>query len=136
MASKKKVSTSTDNSMKVILIVSLALAFVAGYLVSRARYKPQILELNKMVIEKDTTISDLKANANKVMREDDVMWIVEDGLVRELKEEVTLSNGYVVKPDGKVMKGDGSEMMLQNGESMGMDGEMIKNDDSMMESEF
>lgn len=136
MASKKKISTSTDNSMKVVLIVALALAFIAGYLVSRARYKPQILELNKMVLDKDTTISNLKANANKFMREDDVMWIVEDGLVRELEEEVTLSNGYVVTPEGKVMKGDGSEMMLQNGESMGMDGELIVNEGSVMESEF
>jgi hypothetical protein len=118
-------ATNSDMSMKVILVVALALAFIGGYLVARARYKPQILELNKMVLEKDTSLSKIKANANKVMMKDDAMWVVEEGIVSQMEEEVTLSNGATVGVDGKVTNADGTEMMLKNGESISMDGEMI-----------
>lgn len=124
MASKKKVAVN-DNSMKVILVVALALAFIGGYLVSRARYKPQILELNKMIMEKDGTINTMRANANRVMRRDDEMWIVKDGMVSRMEEEVMMSNGDKAMPDGMIVKSDGSEVKLQNGQSMGMDGKML-----------
>lgn len=130
MPKKKSVSTNNDMSMKVILVVALALAFVGGYLVSRARYKPQILELNKMVIEKDQALNKMKANSNKVMMKDGKMYVVKDGMVSELTDEVTMTNGDKVMSDGKVMKADGSESMMQNGESMDMDGKMMMNEDN------
>lgn len=129
MASKKKVAVN-DNSMKVILVVALALAFIGGYLVSRARYKPQILELNKMIMEKDGTINTMRANANRVMRRDDEMWIVKDGMVSRMEEEVVMSNGDKAMPDGMIVKSDGSEVRLQNGQSMGMDGQMMMEEET------
>lgn len=127
---KKKITDNNDMSMKVILVVALALAFVGGYLVARARYKPQILELNKMVMDRDQSLNMMKANANRVMRKDDKVYIVKDGIVSEVTEDVTLNNGDKVMMDGKVVKKDGSESMMQNGDSMDMDGKMMTNDNS------
>lgn len=136
MASKKKVSTNNDMSMKVVLVVALALAFIGGYLVSRARYKPQILELNKMVMDKDQTMNRMKANANKVMMKDGTIWVVKDGILSPLEEEIEMTNGDKVMPDGKLIKADGSESMMQNGESMDMDGNMIMKEESSEELGF
>lgn len=140
MASKKA-SSNKDSSMKVILVVALALAFIAGYLVSRARYKPQILDLNKMVMERDESIKMMKASVNRIMKHDDTLWMIEDGILREVEEEVTLSDGSVVGLDGTVTRKDGSQVMLQNGDSIGMEGTMLEgedlmNTDSMMKTGF
>ncbi len=136
MANKKKTATNNDMSMKVVLVVALALAFIGGYLVSRARYKPQILELNKMVLDKDQALNKMKANSNKVMMKDGTMWVVKDGILGPLEEEMEMTNGTKVMPDGKVLKADGSESMMQNGESMDMGGNMMMVDESSEETGF
>ena len=117
--------TNTDNRGKIIIIVGLLLAFVAGFVVARTKYKPQILELNKMITEKDQALSRLKADSNKVMMKDDTVWVVENGIVREMDESVVFTNGDKVMPDGKVMKKDGTESMMMNGDAIDMDGNEI-----------
>ncbi len=117
--------TNTDNRGKIIIIVGLLLAFVTGFVVARTKYKPQILELNKMITEKDQALSRLKADSNKVMMKDDTVWVVENGIVREMDESVVFTNGDKVMPDGKVMKKDGTESMMMNGDAIDMDGNEI-----------
>ena len=54
-----KATLSRDNRKLIILIV-LFIAFAAGFLVARARYKPQIRETFNMVQEREQKINELK----------------------------------------------------------------------------
>lgn len=116
----------TENHARLIIIVGLLLAFVAGFVVARAKYKPQILELNTMVIEKDQAITRMKADANKVMMKDDAMWVVENGIVKEMNEAVEFTNGDRVMSSGKVIKKDGTESVMMNGDAIDMDGNELE----------
>jgi len=54
-----KARLSRDNR-KLIILVVLFIAFAAGFLVARTRYKPQIRETFNMVQEREDTIRDLR----------------------------------------------------------------------------
>ncbi len=135
MANKKSVAANNDMTMKVVLVVALVIAFVGGYLVARAKYKPQILELTKMVMDKDQTIEKLKADANRVVVKDGVVWVIQNGLMSQLENEMTLNSGDKVNSEGKVIRKDGTEVMLQEGDSADMEGNIVKSADEEMESE-
>lgn len=128
MASKKNVKTDSDMTMKIFVVVALVIAFVGGYLIARAKYKPQLQELSKMVLDKDAALQQMKSNTNKVMMKDDKMWIVENGEVKEMDSDVMMPSGDKVMMDGKVQKADGTDMMMKNGESIDMDGKMMSSD--------
>ncbi len=48
------------NNRKLIIVIVLFIAFAAGFLVARTRYKPQIRETFNMVQEREQTISELQ----------------------------------------------------------------------------
>ncbi len=81
MASKKNSAKNNDMNMKIVLFIAFVLAFIGGYFVARAKYKPQIIELTKMVADKDDSMKQMKANANKVEMKDGKMWVVENGII-------------------------------------------------------
>ena len=54
-----KATLSRDNR-KLVIIVVLFIAFAAGFLVARARYKPQLRETFNMVQERELKISELR----------------------------------------------------------------------------
>lgn len=121
-------ATKQDSGMKtkIIILVALLVAFAGGYLVARAKYKPQILTLSNMVDSKSVEMERIKDNANKVVMNDMKMWVVKDGIVTEMTEVVTLSNGYKVGPDGMVTITDGTTMQLEENEALDMDGNPIE----------
>ena len=127
MAAKKNSSPSKNNymTMKVMLVVALVIAFVAGYFVARARYKPQLVELSKMIIDKDQAMEKIKSNANKVMMQDNKMWIVENGMAKMMDNDTMMTNGDKVFQDGTVIKTDGTKTVLKNGEAIDMNGRMM-----------
>lgn len=127
MASKKNTASNSDMTMKVVIVIALAVAFVVGYFVARTKYKPQIKELTKMVADKDSSMQKMKADANKVFMKDDIIWIVEDGLISEMVSDKMLSNGDKATLEGKIIKSDKSEVMMSNGDEVGIDGVMRKN---------
>lgn len=129
MASKKSIKNidNSDATMKVIIVVALILAFVGGYMVARAKYKPQLLELSKMVSDKDQAMQKMKTEANKVMMKDGAMWVVENGLVKTMDADIMLKNGDKVTTEGKVVKSDGTESTLQNGDAVSMEGSLMPN---------
>lgn len=133
MASKKTEGQS-DMTMKVVIIVALLIAFVAGYFAARAKYKPQLVELSKMVSDKDQSMQKMKANANKIVMKDGKMWIVEDGMVREMDSDIILPNGNKITTDGKLTSEDGTETMMNNGEAMDMDGKMLPTGEAEVET--
>lgn len=122
-----KSSGKNDMQMKAFIIVALIAAFIGGYLVARAKYKPQIAELSKMVLDKDDAMNKMKADANKIIMKDGKMWVIEDGIVREMDSDMMMPNGSKVMLDGKVVNSDGDEMMMRNGDAMDMEGTMMPN---------
>ena len=126
MASKKRTTVEQkDMTMKVVLVVALLVTFVAGYFIARAKYKPQIIELSKMVADKDGALQKFKSNANKVMMKEDKMWIVENGELREMDSDLMMTNGEKVTAEGEVVKADGSSVMMQNGDARDMNGKKL-----------
>lgn len=131
MPSKKTYSTkNNDMTMKVTVLVALVVAFLVGFFIARAKYKPQVAALTNMIQQKDQAMSQMRANANNIKMQDGKMWVVQQGVVKEMSSEVTLSNGDKVEPNGEVIKGDGSKMTLQNGQAMDMDGNMMTSTES------
>src|SRR3989344_6974410 len=117
---------NNDMTMKVMLVVALVIAFVAGYFVARAKYKPQLVELSKMIIDKDQAMEKIKSNANKVMMKDDKVWIVENGMARMMDSDTMMTNGDKVLQDGTVVKTDGTKTILKNGDAVDMNGRMME----------
>lgn len=57
-----------------------------------------------------------------VKMKDGKVWMMKDGKKTEVKQEVTLTDGTKVNPNGTVIMADGSSKMMQNGDMISMDG--------------
>ena len=125
MASKKSTKTDNDMTMKIFVAVALVIAFVGGYLIARAKYKPQLQELSKMVLDKDAALQQMKSYNNKIMMKDDKLWVVENGKVKEMDSDIMMPSGDKVMMGGKVMRADGTDIMMKNGDAIDMDGKMM-----------
>ena len=125
MATKKATKTDNDMTIKMFIVVALVIAFVGGYLIARAKYKPQLQELSKMVLDKDAALQQMKSYNNKIVMKDDKMWVVENGQVKEMDSDVMMPSGDKVMMNGKVMRADGTDVMMKNGEAIDMDGKMM-----------
>ena len=129
MASKKKSTniTNDDMKMKVVIIVALIVAFIGGFLIARAKYKPQLVELTNMISDKDAAMQQMRSNENKIQKKEGKMWIIENGMAKEITTEVVLVNGDKVMVDGTVIKSDGTSTKLTDGESLDMNGNLVSN---------
>jgi hypothetical protein len=125
MAKKKNTTPNSDMHMKIVVIVALAIAFIGGYLIARAKYKPQIVELAKMVTDKDVALEQMKSNTNKVMMKEDKMFIVEDGMARPMDADIMMSNGDKVTTNGEISKSDGTKETMHNGDAVDMNGKKL-----------
>lgn len=67
---------SEKHNKKIWIFIILLLVFAAGFLVARARYKPQIRTSFDMVMEREGTIAELEA---KVKAYEEKMMILEPG---------------------------------------------------------
>jgi hypothetical protein len=135
MASKKSTVQDKDKSMKIMLVIALVIAFAGGYLVARAKYKPQILELNKMVADKDMTMEKMKSDANRVVMKDGAIWVIQNGVMSALDHEMSFTNGDKINSKGKITQKDRKEVLLQDGDSVDMDGNVSHNADKEMKAE-
>lgn len=54
--------------------------------------------------------------------------VMKGSMVSALSNDLTLTNGTIVKSDGTVKSSDGTTTKLQEGEKIDMDGKMIKDD--------
>jgi len=122
-------------STKVMIIVFIGIAFLAGYVISRARYKPQINSLNTMVIERDDKISFLNNLRNRFVFRNDELLQIQDGEMIAVQEDVLLSNGTKVTTDGMVIESDGDTVQLNPNDSVFMDGAIVTDEevDAMQE---
>jgi hypothetical protein len=122
MAKKNKSSVNSDMQMKAVVLCALIIAFCIGFFVARLRYKPQLIQLTKMVQDKDAALQQIQSENNHVSMKNGKMWVVENGNAKEMTSDTSLLNGDSVGVDGKVTRADGSEVTLQNGESIDMSG--------------
>ncbi len=122
MASKD--SENEGMSSKVIVLILLVVAFAGGYLIARAKYKPQIVELSNMAQEKAKEAHEVTVSASKVMMKDGQIWLVEKGVANVLDANIMFSNGDKVMMDGMILRADGTETMMEEGQSMDMNGKL------------
>jgi hypothetical protein len=55
---------------------------------------------------------------------DGIVIMTEEG--RQVSQEITLSNGTMIKSDGTITKKDGSKVFLKDGECVDKDGNLVK----------
>ena len=122
---RKTSSTKTNPTAIWTIILCLAIGGAAGFLLARARYKPQLQTTHDMVLEKVQEVDALKSRMNRLMMVNGRMMQMKDGDVTELSEDTTLNNDTKVTMDGKIIKPDGTTTMMKDGDSMGMDGMMF-----------
>ncbi len=122
---KEKMST------KVMVIVFIGVAFVAGYLFARAKYKPQIVELGSMVMDRDDTINTLNGLRNRYMLTDDGVVYLQDGEATPVEDVVTLTDGSKIDANGTVLRSDGDEEKLGIGDSILLDGTIVTGSEVM-----
>lgn len=122
---KKTASTKANSSVIWTVLLCLAIGGVAGFLLARARYKPQLNTTHDMVLEKVQEINALNKRMNRVMMVNGKMMRMRDGDIAGLDEDATLTDDTRVTRDGKIIKPDGTTRMMKDGDSMGMDGMMF-----------
>lgn len=122
---KKNTPAKANSTAVWTIILCLAIGVVAGFLLARARYKPQLQITHDMVLEKVQEVDALKSRMNRLMMVNGRMLRMKDGEVTELNEDATLNNDTKVTTDGKIVQPDGTTTMMKNGDSMGMDGMMF-----------
>ncbi len=81
---------------------------------------------NKNKVKNNTKMHKMhKEQPNGVMMQNGRMIIVKKGQTTYLDNEVTMSNGTRVLPNGTCIKKDGSTMVFMEGQHMNMGGNMI-----------
>ncbi len=126
-----------NKNMMTWVIVALIVGAVLGYFGARAKYKPQIDQLTKMVNEQKAKMEKMAKEAMMMsvgyVMKDGKMMVEEGGKMTAMTQDVTLKNGEKVITDGTVVKTDGSKMQLKEGQSIWQDGTMMENGKMMME---
>jgi len=122
-------NNSDSMSIKIAVIVGIGIAFLAGYLVSRARYKPQIADLSTMVIERDDKIATLNNLRNRIVFRNNELSQIKDGEKIVFEDAVLLTDGTKVTVKGEVLRTDGEKEKLNEGDTIFMDGTLMSEDD-------
>lgn len=112
------------NTTTWVIIATLVLGFIAGFVVARFKYRTQIGLISTMVMDKAAEIDTLTAGNNRYFMVSGDMMEEQDGIVSRMISDMTLSDGTTITVSGKVVKKDGSIITLKNGESVLMNGMM------------
>jgi hypothetical protein len=112
------------NTTTWIIIATLVLGFIAGFVVARFKYRTQIGLISTMVMDKASEINTLTAENNRYFMVSGGMMEERNGIVSRMIEDTTLSDGTIITMGGKAVKTDGSIIILKNGESVLMNGMM------------
>lgn len=118
-------------STKLLIIIVLGVAFIAGYLVARERYKPQINELSSMVIDRDDKITYLNNLRNRLVLTEDGLVQNKDGVTMVIKDDFLLSDGSKVTVGGAITRPTGEVEQLEEGDSLFIDGTVVTEEELM-----
>src|SRR3989344_3539178 len=112
-------------STKLLIIIVLGVAFVAGYLVARERYKPQINELSSMVIDRDDKITYLNNLRSRLVLVDGQLVQNKDGEIMVIEDDFLLSDGSKVTVGGAITRPTGEVEQLEERDSLFIDGTIV-----------
>jgi hypothetical protein len=118
-------------STKLLIIIVLGVAFVAGYLVAREKYKPQINELSSMVIDRDDKITYLNNLRSRLVLVDGQLIQNKDGEIMIIEDNLLLSDGSRVTVGGAITRPNGEIVQLEEGESLFIDGTIVTEEELM-----
>ena len=112
-------------STKLLIIIVLGVAFIAGYLVARERYKPQINELSSMVIDRDDKITYLNNLRSRLILTEGGLIQSKDGVTMVIEDDFLLSDGSKVTVEGAIARPNGEIEQLEEGDSLFIDGTIV-----------
>lgn len=112
-------------STKLLIIIVLGVAFIAGYLVARERYKPQINELSSMVIDRDDKITYLNNLRSRLVLTEGGLVQNKDGVTMVIEDDFLLSDGSKVTVEGAITRPNGEIEQLEEGDSLFIDGTIV-----------
>lgn len=112
-------------STKLLIIIVLGVAFIAGYLVARERYKPQINELSSMVIDRDDKITYLNNLRSRLVLTEGGLVQSKDGATMVIEDDFLLSDGSKVTVEGAITRPNGEIEQLEEGDSLFIDGTIV-----------
>jgi hypothetical protein len=118
-------------STKLLIIIVLGVAFVAGYLVAREKYKPQINELSSMVIDRDDKITYLNNLRSRLVLVDGQLIQNKDGEIMIIEDNLLLSDGSRVTVGGAITRPNGEIVQLEEGDSLFIDGTIVTEEELM-----
>lgn len=119
------VEAKSTMSTKLFIIVILGVAFIAGYLVARERYKPQINELSSMVIDRDDKITYLNNLRSRLILTEGGLIQNKDGKIMVIEDDFLLSDGSKVTVKGLITRPNGEIEQLEEGDSLFIDGTIV-----------
>ncbi len=108
-----------------IALIALVIGLVGGFMVAKVKYSAKITTLSIMYNQKDGQLNELKAQANRMMLLNGQMYVMKDGQLSPMTEDMILTNGSKVMKNGEVVLPGGKTMMMGNGDSIGMDGTVL-----------
>jgi hypothetical protein len=134
IASVRKTSGTHPKAALITWIVvgALVLGLVGGYFFAKIKYGYYNYLISVMYSQRDSELNQMKSrlsHMNGVFRVGGKMMIMKEGAVSLMTDEMTLSDGTKVMPNGKYQKPGADTMMLQNGQAMDMNGNIIATDD-------
>ncbi len=61
-----------------------------------------------------------------IVRSQGAVQFLKDGKMNKVNNEMKLSEGYIVRPNGQITKPDGTTIMLQEGQMLTLDGQLVQ----------
>lgn len=119
-----------------VVFLALFLGLAGGFFVAQANYMHKIGLISIMFSQRDSELNMMKSKMgkmNKVMVEQGEVWVMKDGAVMLLEEELTLPNGTKIMPNGRYSKPGESVMTLEEGEAMDLNGNKVTQEQQEIE---
>lgn len=115
-------TAENQNTLLMVLIISVLVLAVGQYLLYRnIQHVKNMIGVTTMELKEGKGI-----RQDAVMMIGDSMMIRENGIEGEMTEDVVLEDGSKVMTDGTIVKPDGKSSKMKDGEEMMMDGTMIQ----------
>jgi len=136
MAKAKTKKTTAVRAQKVqqkahmitwVVFLALIIGLVGGFMIAKEKYMHKIGLISVMFSQRDSELNEMKykmGKMNKVMVEQGEVWVIKDGTVMVLEEELTLPNGTKIMPNGRYEK-DGTVKVLEEGQALDLEGNFV-----------
>lgn len=122
---RKEVKTMRNQNNTIpIIVVSLIIGFVLGFVAARGRYRPMMETKDEMIVERDDRIKMMKEEKESegmmgvMMKKGKMMTIWEDGETEAMKKTMRLPDGTVILMNGEIRWPNNTTVILKEGKTM------------------